>query len=328
MSGNEVTVVQSDGSTVVILNQFYGEFAAVNLTGAQPLVFESLTLSTGSVSDAAIHNEVAYVGTQNDGLLRYDIANDAWLTPWISTGINGANDVPVAVVGDVLYFGIPGYGVARKDLSTNEILLPLTTVSNNPGAGTSTSVLPSSTIYALEAGTSVLYIGTNQGAIEWDESSSTATSFQIGRQWNERPQQFFDFVVVGSDVYAATNIGVCKFPTSTVDIDECLNVYDGMPNWATYSIGAGISNTYLFGGTNSGVGIITISPFDVVGEWTAGEQTNNAPVTVVGDVAFIALDGPVRKPMRIPVIAHDFDHPLTTSVRSAPPGTAAGETWG
>jgi hypothetical protein len=291
MSGNEVTVVQSDGSTVVILNQFYGEFAAVNLTGAQPLVFESLTLSSGSVSDAAIHNEVAYVGTQNDGLLRYDIANDVWLTPWISTGINGANDVPVAVVGDVLYFGIPGYGVARKDLSTNEILLPLTTVSNNPGAGTSTSVLPSSTIYALEAGTSVLYIGTNQGAIEWDESSSTATSFQIGRQWNERPQQFFDFVVVGSDVYAATNIGVCKFPTSTVDIDECLNVYDGMPNWATYSIGAGISNTYLFGGTNSGVGIITISPFDVVGEWTAGEQTNNAPVTVVGDVAFIALDG-------------------------------------
>jgi hypothetical protein len=55
--------------------------------------------------------------------------------------------------------------------------------------------------------------------------------------------------------------------------------------------GAGISNTYLFGGTNSGVGIITISPFDVVGEWTAGEQTNNAPVTIVGDVAFIALDG-------------------------------------
>ena len=29
----------------------------------------------------------------------------------------------------------------------------------------------------------------------------------------------------------------------------------------------------------------------MVGEWTAGEQTNNAPVVVVGDVAFIALDG-------------------------------------
>jgi hypothetical protein len=64
-----------------------------------------------------------------------------------------------------------------------------------------------------------------------------------------------------------------------------------MPNWVIYSVGVGVSNTYLFGGTNSGVGIITISPFDVVGEWTAGEQTNNAFVVVIGDVAFIALDG-------------------------------------
>ena len=284
LSGNEVTSVESDGSTVVVLNEFYGEFMAVNLTGSLPVVFESLALSQGTVTDAAIHNEVAYVGTQNDGLLRYDITNDTWLTPWISTGINGANDVPVAVVGDILYFGIPGYGVARKDLVTNEILLPLTEFG-------AIGVLPSDTIYSLEANGNLLYIGTNNGAIEWDESASSSSSFQLGRQWDERPQQFFDFVVVGSNVYAATNIGVCEFPTSTIDIEECLNVYDGMPNWATYSVGVGVSNTYLFGGTNSGVGIISISPFDVVGEWTAGEQTNNAPVVVVGDVAFIALDG-------------------------------------
>ena len=114
------------------------------------LCSKASSLDTGSVTDAAIHANVAYVGTQNDGLLRYDIANDTWLTPWISTGINGANDVPVAVVGDILYFGIPGYGVARKDLSTNEILLPLTE-SSNSGGGSSTEILPSDNIYALEA---------------------------------------------------------------------------------------------------------------------------------------------------------------------------------
>ena len=291
LSSNDVSVVQSDGSTVVVLNEFYSEFLAINLTGSQPVVFESIVLDTGSVTDAAIHANIAYVGTENDGLLRYDIVNDAWLTPWISTGVNGANEVPVAVVGDILYFGIPGYGVARKDLSTNEILLPLTESNGNTGGGSSTEILPSDDIYALEANGNVLYIGTSFGAVGWSEASSSADSFQIGRNWDERPQQFFDFVVVGSNVYAATNIGVCEFPTSTLDIEECLNVYDGMPNWATYSIGVGISNTYLFGGTNSGVGIITISPFDVVGEWTAGEQTNNAPVVVIGDVAFIALDG-------------------------------------
>jgi hypothetical protein len=293
MSGNEITLVQSDGSTAVLLNQFYGEFAAVNLSGSQPLVFESLTLSTGSITDAAIHNEVAYVGTQNDGLLRYNIANDTWLTPWISTGINGANEVPVAVIGDILYFGIPGYGVARKDLSTGELMIPLTAAGNTPGTGTGTSSLPSDNIYALESDGFNLYIGTQQGARQWDGTQMTALG--QGSSWNERPQQFYDFVAIssisGGSLYAGTNIGVCKYSIATLGINDCLNVYDGMPNWATYSIGAGYSNTYLFGGTNSGVGIITTSPFEVVGEWTAGEQTNNAPVTVVGDVAFIALDG-------------------------------------
>jgi hypothetical protein len=293
LSSNEVTVVQSDGSTVVVLNEFYSEFLAINLTGSQPVVFESIVLDTGSVTDAALHNGVAYVGTQNDGLLRYHIVNNTWLTPWISTGVNGANEVPVAVVGDILYFGIPGYGVARKDLSTGELMIPLTAAGNTPGQGAATSSLPSDNIYALESDGANLYIGTQQGASRWD--GNQMTTFGQGSSWDTRPQQFYDFVAIssisGGDLYAGTNIGVCKYSIATLGINECLNVYDGMPNWATYSIGAGISNSYLFGGTNSGVGIITTSPFEVVGEWTAGEQTNNAPVVVIGDVAFIALDG-------------------------------------
>ena len=293
LSSNEVTVVQSDGSTVVVLNEFYSEFLAINLTGSQPVVFESIVLDTGSVTDAALHNGVAYVGTQNDGLLRYHIVNNTWLTPWISTGVNGANEVPVAVVGDILYFGIPGYGVARKDLSTGELMIPLTAAGNTPGQGAATSSLPSDNIYALESDGANLYIGTQQGASRWD--GNQMTTFGQGSSWDTRPQQFYDFVAIssisGGDLYAGTNIGVCKYSIATLGINECLNVYDGMPNWATYSIGAGLSNSYLFGGTNSGVGIITTSPFEVVGEWTAGEQTNNAPVVVIGDVAFIALDG-------------------------------------
>ena len=68
-----------------------------------------------------------------------------------------------------------------------------------------------------------------------------------------------------------------------------MNVYDGMPNWATYSVGTDGSRVY--GGTTQGVGILTISPFDVIDTWEAGEDTDNAPVEVIGDVAYIGLDG-------------------------------------
>ena len=40
----------------------------------------------------------------------------------------------------------------------------------------------------------------------------------------------------------------------------------------------------------------------------------------------MASDGPVRKPSLMPVIAHDFDQPLTIKVRSEPPVSAYGET--
>ena len=54
--------------------------------------------------------------------------------------------------------------------------------------------------------------------------------------------------------YAGTNIGVCRYSPTTGAIDDCLNVYDGMPNWATYAVGA--NSTTVFGGTFSGVGLI------------------------------------------------------------------------
>ena len=77
----------------------------------------------------AIHNGVAYIGTPEDGLNRYIIANDTFLGSWVSTGINDVDFAPLAILGtnpQVLHMGLPGYGVARKDLSTGEILIPLT----------------------------------------------------------------------------------------------------------------------------------------------------------------------------------------------------------
>jgi len=120
-------------------------------------------LPNTDVGDVALHNGIAYVATDDEGVLRYDIANGTWLAPWISTGVNGVNFAPVATIGNELFLGLPGFGVVCKDLFIGELLTPVT-------ASRQGTQLPSNQIYALESDGSNLYIGTQQGARRWDGS--------------------------------------------------------------------------------------------------------------------------------------------------------------
>ena len=71
-------------------------------------------LPTSFVGDVALVDTMAYMATEDKGVLRYDITNDSWLEPWGSTGINGVEFAAVAMVGDVLHLGLQGFGVVRK----------------------------------------------------------------------------------------------------------------------------------------------------------------------------------------------------------------------
>ena len=259
------------------------------------LTEETTDLDSDNPTGVAIHNGVAYIGTQFDGLNRYIIANQTFLGSWVSTGINDVDFAPVAILGSnpqVLHMGLPGYGVARKDLSSGEILIPLTVEPNRPNAG-STEVLPSSQVYAIEAnsGNSGLFIGTSNGAIYWDGNS--ASELSTGGSWNLQPSQFFDFAIdastSGGTVYAGTNIGVCKYSVSTLAIDDCVNAQDGMPNWGVSAVG--LNGSTIFGGTSNGVGLIDKSSLTVYDTWEAGEDTDNALVEVIDDIAYIGLNG-------------------------------------
>ena len=259
------------------------------------LTEETTDLDSDNPTGVAIHNGVAYIGTQFDGLNRYIIANQTFLGSWVSTGINDVDFAPVAILGSnpqVLHMGLPGYGVARKDLSSGEILIPLTVEPNRPNAG-STEVLPSSQVYAIEANSanSGLFIGTSNGAVYWDGNS--ASELSTGGSWNLQPSQFFDFAIdastSGGTVYAGTNIGVCKYSVSTLAIDDCVNAQDGMPNWGVSAVG--LNGSTIFGGTSNGVGLIDKSSLTVYDTWEAGEDTENALVEVIDDIAYIGLNG-------------------------------------
>ena len=269
------------GCQILFVQEYAAYRADVDSTsvGSATLINDEYFL-TGQV---ATYAGVGY-WSSDEGLLRYDIANDSFLAAWGSTGVNRVDNAPVAVVGDVLHMGLAGYGVARKDLSTGEILSPLT-ASNRGG------LLPSDQIYALDTDGFNLYIGTQQGARKWD--GNQMTSFGQGSSWQTRPSQFFDFAIEssisGGTLYAGTNIGVCKYSIATMSIDDCLNVYDGMPNWATYAVG--VNSTTVFGGTFSGVGLIDKSSFTVDGEWEATASTSDAIVEIIDDIAYIGLTG-------------------------------------
>ena len=289
---NTILDVAYDGGDVVMTHAD-GSVSAWNMTdkasGLGPWKSTSSDAPAEASGPVAIHNRVAYVAS-GAGLLRLDLdGGPAWLSAWGSTGVDFSNYAPVAEYDGVLHYGLWGYGVVRIDLATGEILQPITSGLGNGVSG----ALPSDFIYGMGVtnvgGTAELAIGTQNGAILWD--GSTGTNLDVGTQWDERPQQHLEFMDVGSALYAATNLGVCRWVQASnggVDIDGCLTVYDGMPNWATYTLGR--NATHLFGGTLSGVGIIDLASFSVEDTWET-LSADNAPVAVVGDVAYVGLDG-------------------------------------
>ena len=171
--------------------------------------------------------------------------------------------------------GLPGYGVVRKDLVTGEILLPLTEAGGGNNAGNSNlDFLPSNEIYAMISDGSNLYLGGEDGAVKWDGIQSI--DFQgRGGSWVTNPDTFFDFVLLGNDIFVGTDRGVCKYPTNTVRVDDCMNVNDGMPDWATRSVGT--DGARIYGGTNDGVGILSVNPFDVIDTWDCLLYTSPSP---------------------------------------------------
>ncbi len=288
LASNSVQGIAVSGDKLITINSNTAISIINTVTNSISVYDSSNQLTSSGLTDVVTYGDVAYIATIDIGLARFDLTNNTFLAPWGSTGINNAEDVPLAVYNDVLHMGLPGYGVVRKDLASGEILLPFTESGGGNNPNLNLDFLPSDEIYTMISDGSHLYIGGEDGAVKWDGTQSI--DFQgRGGSWVTNPDTFFDFVLLGGDIYVGTDRGVCKYPTSTVQVDDCMNVNDGMPDWETRSVGT--DGNRIYGGTSDGVGILTVNPFDVVDTWEAGEDTDNAPIEVIGDVAYIGLNG-------------------------------------
>ncbi|MEC8540315.1 MAG: hypothetical protein VXY53_00555 [Candidatus Thermoplasmatota archaeon] len=289
LASNSVQRIAVSGNYIITINSNTAISIIDSITNSISVYDSSNQLTSSGLTDVVTYGDIVYIATIDIGLARFDLLNQAFLAPWGSTGINNAENVPLAVFDEVLHMGLPGYGVVRKDLVTGEILLPLTEAGGGNNAGNSNlDFLPSNEIYAMISDGSNLYLGGEDGAVKWDGIQSI--DFQgRGGSWVTNPDTFFDFVLLGNDIFVGTDRGVCKYPTNTVRVDDCMNVNDGMPDWATRSVGT--DGARIYGGTNDGVGILSVNPFDVIDTWEAGEDTENAPIEVIGDVAYVGLNG-------------------------------------
>ncbi|MBT5026653.1 MAG: hypothetical protein HON05_07850 [Euryarchaeota archaeon] len=226
--------------------------------------------------DVAIYGGVGFIAT-DEGLLRYDLVNNTFLDTWGSTASNRLNYAQVAVIGTTMNMGIEGFGVARKDIVTGQSLSTLS--SANTG-------ITNDNVYSVEASGSDLWIGTDSGAWIWD--GTTATKILEGGFY-ERPQRFYDFELDGSTMYAGTNIGLCKYSLSGnfVSVSTCTAFSSALGQVTEVAV----NSTTIFAGTNNGVYLIDKATMTVVDTWTTDDESSDAEVVVIDDVAYIGLSG-------------------------------------
>lgn len=286
LSSNEITGIEHETATGAMVTMHPSAGLSV-LDLATGQIIDTWTrqdgFQTNQMSALAVRGGIAYVGTVDHGVERVDLINQTLLTAWTSTGVDDTSHTPIVVDGNTLYLGLNGFGVIVYDLTTGE-----QTDIWRQRTSTSNGGLPSAAVKSLflqSPGT--VLVGTQQGAVRHTQSGFQ--NFGSGGGWNG-PSDFNDFEQDNSNIYAATNAGVCIWSKSTLRYTGCWDDDQGLPGQYSVSLEM-LESERLFVGQWQGAGIIDIGNDSVTHAWEAGVETNNAKVITYGGIAYIGYDG-------------------------------------
>ena len=244
-------------------------------------------LATNQMNSLAVRGGIAYLGTNNRGVERIDIANSTRLAPWTSTGLDDLESMPIAIDGDTLYLGIYGYGVMVYNVSSGEQidLWERTGGNGGPGGG---NRMPSNNVLSLAVlSPGTVLVGTTNGGARHTSSGWT----NMGNSGQERADEFYDWDFDNQYIYAATETGACQWSRSNLAFQQCWDDDpDGLPAQFVYAIEL-IEPNRLWVGHYEGAGVIDVTNDTVIKAWQAGTETNNAKTIVIGDIAYIGYDG-------------------------------------
>ena len=217
------------------------------------------------VSDVTADNDVLYVGTEQDGVLRFSMVDGAALSPWVSTGIDYSEYIPVDSDGNMLYIGLFGYGVLRYELANQRFLSSWEFTQTGGGQGPPNQGTPSPYITSLEVLSSgSLVIGTFNGGWAQTGTNSWAPLTGSGRQ-QQRPA-ILALTSDSTSIWAGTdNDGVCEYSLSNYQAQSCIDQSDGLPSDTVVFVENDGSDILV--GLEGGAAIIDKSTSTVTSTW-------------------------------------------------------------
>ena len=267
---------------------------------------ESDGLDSDRIRDIATRFGIAYIATEDAGVMRIDLSTPEIIGSWQSLGVDNLDSAPVAVDGEVIYLGLPGLGILLIDRLTSDIVDLWTPDDPNGIPDEDVNTLALDFFGGLLVGSEVQNTGANSngGLARWDGSNWQLLPTSIPG-WNNDPFEFYDVSSDANGVYAGTNRGACMWnwpdpnnPQSQFTLEDCWTSGgngggggggDGMPSRFVIAVDP-IGSDLLYAGTTEGAAVINTSNGTVVEVWTAGDDTERARVHKYLDTIYLGFE--------------------------------------
>ena len=306
LNSNSITSLAFDSNTETLVIGHFESGISLYSTDSNNVIetySESEGLDSDMIRDIATRFGIAYIATEEAGVMRIDLSTPTIIGSWQSLGVDNLDSTPVAVDGDVIYLGLPGLGVLLIDRLTSDILDLWTPDDPNSIPDEDVNTLTLDFYGGLLVGSEVQNSGANAngGLARWDGSTWDLLPTSIPG-WNNDPFEFYDVSSDANGVYAGTNRGACMWnwpdpntPQSQFTLEDCWTSGgnggqgDGMPSRFVISVEP-IGSDLLYAGTTEGAAVINTANGTVVEVWTAGDDTERARVVKFGETLYLGFE--------------------------------------
>ena len=308
LNSNSVTSLAFDSNTDTLVIGHLDAGISLYSTDSSNVIetySESEGLDSDSIRDIATRFGIAYIATEEAGVMRIDLSTPEIIGSWQSLGVDNLDSTPVAVDGEVIYLGLPGLGILLIDRLTSDILDLWTPDDPNGIPDEDVNTISLDFYGGLLVGSEVQNSGVNAngGLARWDGSTWDLLPTSIPG-WNNDPFEFYDVSSDSNGVYAGTNRGACMWnwpdvnnPQSQFTLEDCWTTGgnggggqgDGMPSRFVISVDP-IGPDLLYAGTTEGAAVINTSNGTVVEVWSAGDDTERARVLKFGETLYLGFE--------------------------------------
>ena len=310
LASSEVQSLAHDQYTEILVVAHYEDgisFVNTSTMTLSDVITEQDGLDSDFINDVVTRFSIAYVATPDNGVMRIDLQELSILSSWKSLGADNLEAAPIAVDGDIIYFGLTGFGILLIDRYSGDII-DIWDADGNSG-------LPDNDVLSLHLD----YFGGLIVGMEVPNSGGTyngAMARWEGSIWeyfetnvpggNNDPWKINDIKSDGSGVVAATNRGVCTWtgwvqPTGTYyEWDECISPMNASARFSeTFAVElvsgssplAGDLTSKILAGTDEGASLIERGQgLSVIQRWTAGDDTQRARIVKVQEILYIGFE--------------------------------------